>query len=544
MSKQSFILSWAVALSLSAGSASAEDVVRIASANQVTSLDPITSAAAGNIEAYGQLFTRLLRQNANGKLELGLAESWTVSENGLVYQFELREAKFSDGSAITAEDAPFDNLNVRKAAAMALNRESIAKVATLGRAELANSTLPSALTYHSKDIKPPAYDPRKARALLEAEGAIGVEIVMMITPGNEQLATLYKPLMAAHGLDNQLRELQASGYATDPQYAAKVGRIARSIGGKKTAARASAPTRIQTGQASGQRAGQLFPDRLMQILLSPYVDAPTKSLFVKEFQRKSTPVEMTDFQRQWQLFRQNPEAYKQFKTVGKGPEKPSDWQLFQQNPEAYKQFKAAGRGPGTNVTINTGKQGQQYPGLSKAPTGYSYVYGNDGKIVMENNLPVLRALPGGPQAQKEKELKEKERQRLQEKRNTNAIVLEDIDRALEKIQAAGLPSTGIFGQILGDVGGTNAHNLSTILDSIRANIGFDQSILVSLDASQDEEELIFDLNRLKRLFSETDLFDRIENTLANPPKPNNVQQSDWDYMTLGEKRQFYKLENN
>lgn len=39
----------------------------------------------------------------------------------------------------------------------------------------------------------------------------------------------YRPMMAAQGLDAQLVELGRSGYATDPNYAASVGRIARSI---------------------------------------------------------------------------------------------------------------------------------------------------------------------------------------------------------------------------------------------------------------------------------------------------------------------------
>lgn len=39
----------------------------------------------------------------------------------------------------------------------------------------------------------------------------------------------YRPMMAAQGLDNQLSALQASGYATDPNYSAKVGSVARGI---------------------------------------------------------------------------------------------------------------------------------------------------------------------------------------------------------------------------------------------------------------------------------------------------------------------------
>lgn len=41
----------------------------------------------------------------------------------------------------------------------------------------------------------------------------------------------YAPVRQAQGLDAQLDALQKSGYATDPQYASKVGSIARSVSG-------------------------------------------------------------------------------------------------------------------------------------------------------------------------------------------------------------------------------------------------------------------------------------------------------------------------
>ncbi|MDF1728804.1 MAG: ABC transporter substrate-binding protein, partial [Sulfitobacter sp.] len=97
-----------------AGGAVAQDIVRIASPNKVTTLDPIASAAAGNIEAFGQLYSRLLRKDAEGTLQPGLAESWTISDDGLTYTFELRDAKFSDGSDITAEDVAFSLNRVAK----------------------------------------------------------------------------------------------------------------------------------------------------------------------------------------------------------------------------------------------------------------------------------------------------------------------------------------------------------------------------------------------------------------------------------------------
>ena len=47
------------------------------------------------------------------KLEPGLAESWEASPDGLVYTFKMRDAKFEDGSPITAKDAAFTLLRIR-----------------------------------------------------------------------------------------------------------------------------------------------------------------------------------------------------------------------------------------------------------------------------------------------------------------------------------------------------------------------------------------------------------------------------------------------
>ncbi len=101
----------AALLALGIGAASpawAADVIRIVSPYQTTTLDPMRSAAAGNIETYGQLYSRLLRRNADtGALEPGLAEKWDISPDGLTYTFHLRDARFSDGSPITADDVVF-----------------------------------------------------------------------------------------------------------------------------------------------------------------------------------------------------------------------------------------------------------------------------------------------------------------------------------------------------------------------------------------------------------------------------------------------------
>lgn len=94
--------------------ASAADVIRVVSPFQTTTLDPMRSAAAGNIETYGQLYSRLLRRDAEtGALEPGLAEKWDISPDGKTYTFHLRDAQFSDGSPITAADVAFSLERIR-----------------------------------------------------------------------------------------------------------------------------------------------------------------------------------------------------------------------------------------------------------------------------------------------------------------------------------------------------------------------------------------------------------------------------------------------
>ena len=97
-----------------AGSAVAQSVLRIATPSPVSTLDPIKSAAAGDIELLGQLYSRLLRNSPDGtELLPGLAERWEASEDGLQYTFYLRDAQFSDGTPITADDVVFSFLRLR-----------------------------------------------------------------------------------------------------------------------------------------------------------------------------------------------------------------------------------------------------------------------------------------------------------------------------------------------------------------------------------------------------------------------------------------------
>lgn len=85
----------------------------------------------------------------------------------------------------------------------------------------------------------------------------------------------YAPVREAQGIDAQLAALQKSGYATDPQYASKVGSIARLVDGdmnsytppERAAEKAAEPVyRGDIGTMARYYGNKMFPDQ---------IDAPT-----------------------------------------------------------------------------------------------------------------------------------------------------------------------------------------------------------------------------------------------------------------------------
>jgi peptide/nickel transport system substrate-binding protein len=101
-------------LTLGATIAEAAGVLSIGRREDSTTFDPIKSAQNVDNWVFSNVFDVLIRVDKTGtKLEPGLAESWTISEDGLTYTFKIRDAKFSDGSPITAGDAAFSLLRIR-----------------------------------------------------------------------------------------------------------------------------------------------------------------------------------------------------------------------------------------------------------------------------------------------------------------------------------------------------------------------------------------------------------------------------------------------
>jgi len=80
-------------------------------------LDPTAGAAAAIDEVvYANVFEGLTRFAADGAVLPALAESWTISDDGLVYTFTLRSnVTFHDGTGFDAEDVKFSLDRARSA---------------------------------------------------------------------------------------------------------------------------------------------------------------------------------------------------------------------------------------------------------------------------------------------------------------------------------------------------------------------------------------------------------------------------------------------
>jgi peptide/nickel transport system substrate-binding protein len=116
MSKRTKLLTttFLAGLAFATGIAEAAGVLTIGRREDGTTFDPIKTAQNVDFWVFSNVHDVLVRVDKTGtKLEPGLAESWTASDDGLTYTFKIRDAKFSDGSPVTAGDAAFSLLRIR-----------------------------------------------------------------------------------------------------------------------------------------------------------------------------------------------------------------------------------------------------------------------------------------------------------------------------------------------------------------------------------------------------------------------------------------------
>ncbi len=74
----------------------------------IDSLDPHKATAAGTKEILFNIFEGLVKPDVDGNLICAVADSYDISEDGLVYTFTLRDGvKFHNGSDVTCEDVKY-----------------------------------------------------------------------------------------------------------------------------------------------------------------------------------------------------------------------------------------------------------------------------------------------------------------------------------------------------------------------------------------------------------------------------------------------------
>lgn len=187
-----FVAGVAIALSTLSGMAQ-ERMLRVAGPWEIAGIDP---AQSGYVFSRLQVAETLVSANATGKLMPGLAQKWSVSDDGLTWRFTIRtDAIFHDATPVTA-DAAAASLKRAHAGVGVLTQIPISEIASEGqdvviRLEKPFAAVPAYLVNFSTIVLAPAsYD---------ASG----KVTQIIGSGPYQVKSLTPPLkLELEGADN------------------------------------------------------------------------------------------------------------------------------------------------------------------------------------------------------------------------------------------------------------------------------------------------------------------------------------------------------
>lgn len=113
--------------------AQAQGNLRVALQLEPPNLDPTSGAAVATDEiVYATIFEGLVRADTDGSIRPLLAESWTVSPDGLVYDFRLRGGvRFHDDRPLTSDDVIFSLLRISAKTSSNAQAQAFARIATV-----------------------------------------------------------------------------------------------------------------------------------------------------------------------------------------------------------------------------------------------------------------------------------------------------------------------------------------------------------------------------------------------------------------------------
>ncbi|GAA2073078.1 ABC transporter substrate-binding protein [Microbacterium hatanonis] len=151
--------------------------------------DPTSLASAieaGELDVAHQMGVPAI-ETLSGNTDVTVFGEWSGNQNF----FQLNTQK-----------APFDNVEVREAANLAIDVDGLIEALTAGQGVKEDGQLPMPGIFgHTDEITRPDYDPEAARALLEKNDAVGAEVTIM---GLSAYSTLYEAIGA---------QLEAAGFA-------------------------------------------------------------------------------------------------------------------------------------------------------------------------------------------------------------------------------------------------------------------------------------------------------------------------------------------
>ena len=178
--------------------------------------------------------------------------------------------------------------------------------------------------------------------------------------------------------------------------------------------------------------------------------------------------------------------------------------------------------PGVSITLPGGQS------IPTPPFGQDYLRNPDGSVWVnpETRMPEIVTVPGGPQATEATAAEEKVGERKQQEQRTTDVVVDTIDRTIGTVEGNPKGTTGWGGAFLKYLPESEAQAVQERLITLKANIGFDklqamrassptggavgqvsnfeqqllQATFGSLEQSQNSDELLYNLRRIRKLY--------------------------------------------
>lgn len=240
-------------------------------------------------------------------------------------------------------------------------------------------------------------------------------------------------------------------------------------------------------------------------------------------------------------FRMDPKGFLERKVVapggalvsGMGPEfqapvKPPQppFEMSDLSPEQAREF-ALNRARSGATSVNVGPTGVDY---GKAPEGMAWARNPDGSVALKKGAqgfmqPIAVPIAGGPVETKAGDKARAEAEQRRQQVTYADVVTQDVGRAIDMVEKSQVPLTGVA-SLASSLPGTPQHDLSNLVNTIKANIGFDrlqqmraasptggalgqvseqenkllQSTIGALEQSQSKEQFLYNLRRVNDLY--------------------------------------------